>query len=155
MDRAATIQHLVADSETQGAEGAPDAGLEVISFAAQGLHGLQSGQDIIVLTWLHRSRRDVLKVHPRSDRRRPLTGVFDAISGPGRTQWDFIAPRCGGSPRIGCGLVPSKPSTVRPSSTSNRCFLPPGLLITVASYGTLAICRMQSALSRTGTRFQR
>ena len=27
-------------------------------------------------TWLHRSRRDVLAVHPRSDRRRPLTGVF-------------------------------------------------------------------------------
>lgn len=34
------------------------------------------GNDIIVVTWLHRARRDVLKVHPRSDRRRPLTGVF-------------------------------------------------------------------------------
>ena len=34
------------------------------------------GSDIIVVTWLHRARRDVLKVHPRSDRRRPLTGVF-------------------------------------------------------------------------------
>jgi tRNA-Thr(GGU) m(6)t(6)A37 methyltransferase TsaA len=31
---------------------------------------------IIVVTWLHRARRDVLKVHPRSNRRRPLTGVF-------------------------------------------------------------------------------
>jgi tRNA-Thr(GGU) m(6)t(6)A37 methyltransferase TsaA len=28
------------------------------------------------VTWLRRARRDVLKVHPRSDRRRPLTGVF-------------------------------------------------------------------------------
>jgi tRNA-Thr(GGU) m(6)t(6)A37 methyltransferase TsaA len=27
-------------------------------------------------TWLHRARRNVLKVHPRSDRSRPLTGVF-------------------------------------------------------------------------------
>ena len=34
------------------------------------------GDDIIVVTWLHRARRDVLKVHPRSDPRRPLTGVF-------------------------------------------------------------------------------
>lgn len=31
---------------------------------------------MIVLTWLHRARRDVLKVHPRSDPRNRLTGVF-------------------------------------------------------------------------------
>jgi tRNA-Thr(GGU) m(6)t(6)A37 methyltransferase TsaA len=42
----------------------------------QALDGLASGNQIIVVTWLHRARRDVLKVHPRSDRRRPLTGVF-------------------------------------------------------------------------------
>jgi tRNA-Thr(GGU) m(6)t(6)A37 methyltransferase TsaA len=60
----------------QGAEGAPDAWLEVHSFAAQGLDGLVVGQDLIVVTWLHRARRDVLKVHPRSNLRRPLTGVF-------------------------------------------------------------------------------
>jgi tRNA-Thr(GGU) m(6)t(6)A37 methyltransferase TsaA len=60
----------------QGAEGAPDVWLEVSSFAAEALDGLLGGDDIIVLTWLHRARRDVLKVHPRSDRRRPLTGVF-------------------------------------------------------------------------------
>ncbi|HET8549880.1 MAG TPA: tRNA (N6-threonylcarbamoyladenosine(37)-N6)-methyltransferase TrmO [Bryobacteraceae bacterium] len=59
-----------------GAEGAPDAWLEVYSFAAQGLDGLAPGDDIVVVTWLHRARRDVLKVHPRSDRSRPLTGVF-------------------------------------------------------------------------------
>ncbi|MGH9880251.1 MAG: tRNA (N6-threonylcarbamoyladenosine(37)-N6)-methyltransferase TrmO [Pyrinomonadaceae bacterium] len=59
-----------------GTEGAPDAWLEVSPLAAQGLDGLVAGNDIIVLTWLHRARRDVLKVHPRSDRRRPLTGVF-------------------------------------------------------------------------------
>ena len=58
------------------AEGAPDAWLEVSPFAAQGLDGLVVGNDIIVITWLHRARRDVLKVHPRADRRRLLTGVF-------------------------------------------------------------------------------
>src|SRR5437016_2498957 len=41
-----------------------------------GLHGLPVGDDIIVVTWLHLARRDVLKVHPRSDRTRPVTGVF-------------------------------------------------------------------------------
>jgi tRNA-Thr(GGU) m(6)t(6)A37 methyltransferase TsaA len=60
----------------QGSEGAPDAWLEVNPFAAQGLEGLAAGDDLIVITWLHRARRDVLKVHPRSDPRRPLAGVF-------------------------------------------------------------------------------
>jgi len=60
----------------QGAEGAPDAWIEVKAFAASALEGLAAGDDIIVITWLHRARRDVMKVHPRSDRSRPLTGVF-------------------------------------------------------------------------------
>ena len=60
----------------QGREGAPDAWIEVSPFAAEALDGLAKGDDVIVLTWLHRARRDVLKVHPRSDRSRPLAGVF-------------------------------------------------------------------------------
>jgi len=59
-----------------GSEGAPDAWLEVSPFAAAALDGLAAGHDIIVVTWLHRARREVLRVHPRADRRRPLTGVF-------------------------------------------------------------------------------
>jgi len=34
------------------------------------------GDEIIVITWLHRARRNVLRVRPRSDPRNPLTGVF-------------------------------------------------------------------------------
>jgi len=64
------------EAPKQGYEGAPDAWLEVNSFAAPALDGLEVGDDIIVVTWFHRARRDVLKVHPRSDRRIPLTGVF-------------------------------------------------------------------------------
>ena len=60
----------------QGSEGAPDAWLEVHPSAAKGLQGLAVGDEIIVVTWLHRARRDVLRVHPRSDKRNPLTGVF-------------------------------------------------------------------------------
>jgi tRNA-Thr(GGU) m(6)t(6)A37 methyltransferase TsaA len=43
---------------------------------AEALDGLVAGADIIVITWLHQAHRDVLKVHPRSDPRNPLTGVF-------------------------------------------------------------------------------
>lgn len=65
-----------ANAPKQGREGAPDAWLELSPFAAEGLEGLAAGDDVIVVTWFHRARRDVLRVHPRSDRTRPLTGVF-------------------------------------------------------------------------------
>ena len=64
------------DAPKQGSEGAPDAWLEVEPAFAEALHGLSAGDDVIVVTWLHLARRDVLKVHPRSDPNRPLAGVF-------------------------------------------------------------------------------
>jgi tRNA-Thr(GGU) m(6)t(6)A37 methyltransferase TsaA len=60
----------------QGSEGSPDAWLEVNSFAAQGFEGISQGDQLFVVTWLHQGRRDVLRVHPRSDPHRALTGVF-------------------------------------------------------------------------------
>lgn len=64
------------EAPKQGSEGAPDAWLEVNQLVAEALDGLAVGDEIIVVTWLHQARRDVLKVHPRSDRTKPLTGVF-------------------------------------------------------------------------------
>jgi len=64
------------EAPKQGSEGAPDAWLEVNALVAAGLDGLAVGDEIIVVTWLHQARRDVLKVHPRSDPSKPLTGVF-------------------------------------------------------------------------------
>jgi tRNA-Thr(GGU) m(6)t(6)A37 methyltransferase TsaA len=65
-----------AEAPKQGADGAPDAWLEANASVAEGLDGLARGDELIVLTWLHRANRDVLKVRPRSDPQRPLTGVF-------------------------------------------------------------------------------
>jgi tRNA-Thr(GGU) m(6)t(6)A37 methyltransferase TsaA len=65
-----------AEAPMQGSEGAPDAWLEVRASVMEGLDGIAAGQELIFLSWLHQSRRDVLKVHPRSDPRRRLTGVF-------------------------------------------------------------------------------
>ena len=59
----------------QGSEGAPDAWLEVEPWAREGLRGVAAGDALVVVTWLHLGRRDVLKVHPRGDLRRPRTGV--------------------------------------------------------------------------------
>src|ERR1044071_1377590 len=60
----------------QGYEGAPDAWLEVKPFAIEALEGLTAGSEVIVITWFHRAKRDVLKVYPRSDRKSRLMGVF-------------------------------------------------------------------------------
>ncbi len=64
----------------QGNEGAPDAWLEADATIAEGLEGIAAGNEIILITWFHRSRRDILKVHPRGDKNRPLTGVFSTRS---------------------------------------------------------------------------
>jgi len=60
----------------QGYEGAPEVWLELAVPVAQGLLGITVGDELIVLTWLHRARRDVLQVHPRGRLEAPLTGVF-------------------------------------------------------------------------------
>lgn len=65
-----------ADAPKQGSEGAPDVWLEVYPWATQALHLITTGDELIVITWFHRAHRDVFQVHPRSDTRNPLTGVF-------------------------------------------------------------------------------
>jgi tRNA-Thr(GGU) m(6)t(6)A37 methyltransferase TsaA len=60
----------------QGSEGAPDAWLHVNASVALGLNGLKVGDEVVVITWLHKAHRDVLQVHPRTLKNRPLTGVF-------------------------------------------------------------------------------
>jgi tRNA-Thr(GGU) m(6)t(6)A37 methyltransferase TsaA len=60
----------------QGAEGAPEAWLEIDPVFSEALDGLAAGQEIIVLTWLHKGRRHLLSVHPRGNPAVPLKGVF-------------------------------------------------------------------------------
>jgi tRNA-Thr(GGU) m(6)t(6)A37 methyltransferase TsaA len=60
----------------QASEGAPDVWLEFKKFALPCLDGLAVGQEVIVVTWLHKARREVQQVHPRSDPQRRLMGVF-------------------------------------------------------------------------------
>jgi tRNA-Thr(GGU) m(6)t(6)A37 methyltransferase TsaA len=64
----------------QGHEGAPDAWLVFDGHVVDGLRNLHVDQEVLVLTWLHRARRDALVVHPRGDSSRPLQGVFSTRS---------------------------------------------------------------------------
>ena len=73
------VRSRLASRETaprQGSEGAPDAWIEINPDVAEGLDGIAAGSDMIVMTWLHMARRDTLKLHPRGDRSKPMTGVF-------------------------------------------------------------------------------
>jgi tRNA-Thr(GGU) m(6)t(6)A37 methyltransferase TsaA len=69
-----------ADAPKQGYEGAPDAQLVLDASVLEGLEGIVPGARVIVLTWLDRARRDVLRVHPRDDLRNPERGVFSTRS---------------------------------------------------------------------------
>lgn len=60
----------------QGDEGAPAVWLELRAQSAPGLVGIRAGDELLVLTWFHRARRDVLQVHPRGKIEAPLKGVF-------------------------------------------------------------------------------
>ena len=64
----------------QGDEGAPDAWIIFEPDILDALDGIEPGSEVLVLTWLDRARRDVLRVHPRDDRARAELGVFSTRS---------------------------------------------------------------------------
>ncbi|GAB4346132.1 MAG: tRNA (N6-threonylcarbamoyladenosine(37)-N6)-methyltransferase TrmO [Desulfobulbaceae bacterium] len=54
--------------------------LEIDPRYLEAMDGIEPGQTIVVLFWLHEARRDLLKVHPRGDKSRPMRGVFSTRS---------------------------------------------------------------------------
>ena len=69
-----------AEAPKQGTEGGPDAWIAFEPGVREALQDLRPGDRVIVLTWLDRARREVLRVHPRDDARNPLRGVFSTRS---------------------------------------------------------------------------
>lgn len=69
-----------ADAPKQGFEGSPEATIEVEPRVIEALDGIAAGDELIVVTWLDRARRDVLRVHPRDDPSNPERGVFSTRS---------------------------------------------------------------------------
>ena len=65
-----------ASAPKQGFEGAPESTIVFAPDMAPGIDGIAAGDELMILTWLHRADRDVLRVHPRDDVANPETGVF-------------------------------------------------------------------------------
>jgi tRNA-Thr(GGU) m(6)t(6)A37 methyltransferase TsaA len=77
------VESVLEDRHTaprQGDEGAPDAWLVFDEGAGEGIRDLAVGDDLLVLTWLDRARRDVLEVRPRGNPTSDLCGVFSTRS---------------------------------------------------------------------------
>jgi tRNA-Thr(GGU) m(6)t(6)A37 methyltransferase TsaA len=77
------VQSPLTDKDTapkQGHEGSPEATLVFEDRVLDALDGLGVGDEVLLLTWLDRADRDVLKVHPRSDPANPIQGVFNTRS---------------------------------------------------------------------------
>lgn len=64
----------------QGDEGGPEAWLVFEPGVAAALEDIAAGDHVIVLTWLHKADRSMLRVHPRDDTSRPQQGVFSTRS---------------------------------------------------------------------------
>jgi tRNA (Thr-GGU) A37 N-methylase len=56
----------------QGDEGAPEATIVFEPGALDALDGIEAGDEVIVLTWLDRADRGILRTRPRDDPRNPL-----------------------------------------------------------------------------------
>ena len=64
------------DAPKQGDEGGGEAWLELAPEYGEALAGIRVGDSVVILTWLHEARRDLLTVHPRGDTSQPMKGVF-------------------------------------------------------------------------------
>jgi tRNA-Thr(GGU) m(6)t(6)A37 methyltransferase TsaA len=65
-----------ADAPRQPDEGAPDAAVVLDDDVTPALAGIEVGDRLELLTWLHLADRSTLTTYPRGDTSRPLTGVF-------------------------------------------------------------------------------
>ena len=107
----------VASAPKQGSEGVPDAWLVFEPGVLDGLADLRSGDRIIVVTWLDRARRDVLRVHPRDDPANPERGVFSTRSADRPNPIGSTPSRSSSSMACGSGSATSRPWTEHRSST--------------------------------------
>jgi tRNA-Thr(GGU) m(6)t(6)A37 methyltransferase TsaA len=83
LHRIGAVESPLTDPATapkQGREGAPAAWLVFDERVQDGVRDVRPGDELFVLTWMHRARRDVLVVRPRDDPANPLQGVFSTRS---------------------------------------------------------------------------
>ena len=74
--RVRSTLHDRKNAPSQPKDNAPEAWLELDPKFKDALLGVNPGDALILLTWLHEANRETLQVHPRRIPNAPLTGVF-------------------------------------------------------------------------------
>jgi len=64
------------DAPREGSHALQEATLEIYPEYCLGLAGLEQHSRLVVLYWLHRADREVLRVYPGGDRTKEMIGVF-------------------------------------------------------------------------------
>lgn len=96
----------VADAPMQGDEGAPDARLQIEAAFLPGLDGLEVGQDILILTWLHQAPSMGLLQRPLT----PTPVSSRAMLKSALKPYDRVVPRrTSPALRSRCQASPAKP----------------------------------------------
>jgi tRNA-Thr(GGU) m(6)t(6)A37 methyltransferase TsaA len=68
------------DCPLQENENAPGATIEIFSGYNEGIKDLKAGSQILLLTWLDKADRTVIKCYPRNNKEAPVIGVFSTRS---------------------------------------------------------------------------
>ena len=68
------------DCPLQENENAPEAEITIFPEFIEGIQDIKQGAEILLLTWLDRADRSVLKCKPRNNNEASLTGVFSTRS---------------------------------------------------------------------------
>jgi len=61
-------------------ENAPEAAIEIFEEFREAVKNIKPGDDIILLTWLHKADRTILTTRPRNNPGAAITGVFSTRS---------------------------------------------------------------------------
>ena len=70
----------IEDCPLQENENAPGAYLEIYTSYTEGIKDIVPGNTLIILTWLHRANREILKCHRRNEIDSEKMGVFSTRS---------------------------------------------------------------------------
>lgn len=68
------------DCPLQGEEGAPEAWIELCDEFLDGIQNLETGSEVVLITWFHEADRSVLKCIRRREFGTPAVGVFSTRS---------------------------------------------------------------------------
>jgi tRNA-Thr(GGU) m(6)t(6)A37 methyltransferase TsaA len=70
----------IEDCPLQESEDAPQASIEIFPEFVDGIKTLETGAEIMLLTWLHQADRSVVECVPRNNYDAPKIGVFSTRS---------------------------------------------------------------------------